>query len=336
MPSELSLIPTDEMSNGQKKIAQKNRSDKYGIAALDNKGERLSFPPKFPTTLDQYGDPVNLLFPISPASRATNARVRFKQYANNIYDDNKSKKIVHTRIVEAELGYGSKPKYEDDDLDKLLPEATKKRMEGYSSSEESMDVAGVKAKIKKMVSDGISLGDDYEPRVRFLTTYDKKSKTDTSATNIAIKIAKGKYANLDNMSFDRVTTLVERTVRINYFLFGPFDPPRYECDKPENHVSVRSIFPGGSCIVSNYQCGRFWKVSYKITPDVQGHYIAEIIGTPIPVEFDNFDAYKEIASVAKSVSSVIEFGNVENCVVVNDKGLFSGVLGTSSILEIPL
>jgi len=114
-------VPSKDASNEEKRNAQKARASKYGIEALDGKGENLSYPAGFPTKESLYGDPVNLKYPLESKARAANARVRFKQFADN-YSKTSSKRIIHERIVRAEIAHGIEPKYnEDDALDRLLP-----------------------------------------------------------------------------------------------------------------------------------------------------------------------------------------------------------------------
>jgi len=121
-------VPDADASNEEKRKAQSDRSEKWGIEALEGKGENLSFPSDFPTDENDYGDPVNLKFPTEPKERAANARVRFKQFADT-YEEEKSKKVVHERIVRAELKHGIEPSFDEDDpLDQLLPQDLKDRL----------------------------------------------------------------------------------------------------------------------------------------------------------------------------------------------------------------
>lgn len=114
-------VPDADASNDEKREAQAARSEEFGIEALEDKGENLSFPADFPTDLRLYGDPVNLKFPNDSEERAANARVRFKQFADT-YAEESSKAVVHERIVRAELRHGIEPGFDPDDpLDALLP-----------------------------------------------------------------------------------------------------------------------------------------------------------------------------------------------------------------------
>jgi hypothetical protein len=114
------LKPSEEMTREQLRATQKERSKEWGIEVVD--GAALTFPAGFPTELELYGDPVNLKFPFDSIERAKNARVRFKQFANQIYKDAKSTKEVHTRIINKELEFGVNVVVDlDDELDNLLP-----------------------------------------------------------------------------------------------------------------------------------------------------------------------------------------------------------------------
>jgi len=117
-------VPSASASTEDKRKAQKERAAKFGIEALDGKGERLTFPAGFPTDLALYGDPVNLAYPLDPPNRARNARARFKQFADKTYAKKESKRIIHTRIVTRLLELKVKPSFDKDDpLDALLPKA---------------------------------------------------------------------------------------------------------------------------------------------------------------------------------------------------------------------
>jgi len=115
-------VPDASASQEEKRKAQAARSSRYGVEALEGKGERLSIPSGFPTDLSLYGDPVNLMYPLDPPGRARNARARFKQFADRTYTKTSSKRIVHTRIVKRLLDIGASPSFDpNDSLDALLP-----------------------------------------------------------------------------------------------------------------------------------------------------------------------------------------------------------------------
>lgn len=119
--------PRDGMSREQLLAAQKARAQEYGIEILE--GAALTFPAGFPTDLRLYGDPVNLKFPVDSAGRSANARTRFKQFAEGTYAETKSRRVVHERIVEAELGFEIVPEIDPDDpLDRLLPTELRDRI----------------------------------------------------------------------------------------------------------------------------------------------------------------------------------------------------------------
>jgi hypothetical protein len=126
-------VPPPDASTEDKRKAQKARSKRFGIEALED-NVRLSFPSDGPTKLSEYGDPVNLKFFLDTPGRARNGRVRFKQFAA-AYSQTKSKAVVHERIVRAELKHGVKPSFDENDpLDKLLPTGLKDRLKGGKGS----------------------------------------------------------------------------------------------------------------------------------------------------------------------------------------------------------
>lgn len=119
--------PKDSMSKDELVAARDARSSEYGIEVLES-GSHLTYPSGFPTNLDDYGDPVNLKYPTETKARAANARARFKQNAD-VYKKDSSKKVVHERIVRAELKYGSEPVYDSEDpLDRMLSSDLKDQM----------------------------------------------------------------------------------------------------------------------------------------------------------------------------------------------------------------
>lgn len=111
--------PLDDADLETNRKRQRQRSKQFGIEIVD--GSPLTFQKGDPRKLSDYGDPVNLKFPIDKKNRAANARVRFKQFADSIYSKEKSQRIVHNRIVKVELSLGIKPKFDTEDpLDSLL------------------------------------------------------------------------------------------------------------------------------------------------------------------------------------------------------------------------
>lgn len=129
------VVPASDASRDEKREAQKARSEKWGIEALEGKGENLSFPAGGPTDENDYADPVNIKYPVHTVENARNARVRFKQNAD-VYEKEKSKRIVHERIVRAELKLGIEPSFDPDDpLDALLPGDLKDQLSKRAKSE---------------------------------------------------------------------------------------------------------------------------------------------------------------------------------------------------------
>lgn len=127
------LEPRDGMSRDELRDLLEQRARRYGIEVVE--GAALSWPSGFPRKLDDYGDPVNLKYPLDTKARAANARVRFKQNASQ-YERESSRKVVHTRIVERELDYDIKPTIDPDDpLDRLLPQALRDRIARGQNSE---------------------------------------------------------------------------------------------------------------------------------------------------------------------------------------------------------
>ena len=124
--------PRDNMTREQLDKARKERSAKFKIEV--SSASNLTYPSGYPRELKDYGDPVNLKFPTDSPARAANARVRFKQNADHIYDKEVSQKIVHNRIIEAELDHGITPEIKPGDrLDELLEKDLVERIEALST-----------------------------------------------------------------------------------------------------------------------------------------------------------------------------------------------------------
>src|SRR3972149_5419620 len=101
-------LPDKDASSDEKREAQAQRAKKWGIKAQED--ARLTPPADFPQDEEDYADPVNLAFPLTPLERLRNAAVRFSQFATTRYsDDPKGRTIVADRIVEAELQDGITP-----------------------------------------------------------------------------------------------------------------------------------------------------------------------------------------------------------------------------------
>lgn len=129
-PEVRKAVPEASASNEEKREAQAARARRWGIEALEGKGENLTFPSGGPTSEEDFADPVNLKYPVHTEENAANARVRFKQNAD-VYEEESSKRVVHERIVRAELEFGIEPGFDPDDpLDALLPGDLKDQLQG--------------------------------------------------------------------------------------------------------------------------------------------------------------------------------------------------------------
>ena len=162
--AEKALVPQDNMSREELRKSLEERSGEFGIEVL--KDAALTFPAGFPTKLDDYADPVNLKFPIDTVERARNARVRFKQFASN-YKEEKSKTIIHERIVRRELKMGVNPGFDPEDpLDQLLPSDLKAELQkGSNMGGEIMKETLEKiqkqfSELKDMLEQSLSLHDE--------------------------------------------------------------------------------------------------------------------------------------------------------------------------------
>lgn len=144
---ELTEFSLADSQNEALQKARQARSSQYGIEVTTDSA--LTPPAGQPTEESKYGDPVNYKFPMSDASQAGNARVRFKQFANQIYKENSSKAKVHERIVKRELELGVQPDFDQNDpLDallsgdlksKLMKKGTKKLMDTSNVTPDMID-----------------------------------------------------------------------------------------------------------------------------------------------------------------------------------------------------
>lgn len=126
--AELAESAPADSERAQLEAARESRSKKYGIGVSQDSA--LTPPAGQPTDESKYGDPVNYKFPFADAAQAGNARVRFKQFANDIYKQDSSKAKVHERIVKAELAMGVTPDFDPKDaLDALLPSSVKSQLQ---------------------------------------------------------------------------------------------------------------------------------------------------------------------------------------------------------------
>lgn len=149
------VVELAEGTGGERERLHKEaqaRSQKYGIEVVE--GGALTPGAGDPTSADDFGDPVNYKFPLGDKAQVANARVRFKQFANQTYKEAKSRNIVHERIVRKELALGIKPDFDPKDpLDAGLPSDIKDKLTkpvkategGYQMTPEEM-----MAKIKEL------------------------------------------------------------------------------------------------------------------------------------------------------------------------------------------
>jgi hypothetical protein len=187
-------VPDADASSEAKREAQAARAEEFGIEALDGKGENLSYPADFPTDLRLYGDPTNLKFPNDSEERAANARVRFKQFADT-YELEKSKAIVHERIVRAELRHGITPGFDPEDpLDALLPEDLKDEL---SKAEKNLTPGEFAKRGEVFVVKQAEGGEDPDDEVRMIAVVMKPEIPD--ADGIVTSAEEIESANLTFM-----------------------------------------------------------------------------------------------------------------------------------------
>lgn len=158
----MATVPPASASTQEKRSAQRARATEFGVEALEGKGERLTFPAGFPTSLRDYGDPVNLMYPLVPSARARNARARFKQFARQGYTRDSSRKVVHTRIVQRLLANGASPSFDEDDpLDALLPAELKRRLRKAGSKDK-----GAMSKVRVTKAIQLEKGEELQQFIR--------------------------------------------------------------------------------------------------------------------------------------------------------------------------
>lgn len=158
----LALEPSDDLSREELKSSQKERSDKFGVEIVESAA--LTFPNDFPQDLNLYGDPVNLKFPVDSVDRARNARVRFKQFGISGYKNEKSRAIVHDRMVKRELDLGIVPSFDDNDsLDQLLsPDLKAKLKKGNTEMGEKElkdKIASLETQLSEAKAKNVKLGE---------------------------------------------------------------------------------------------------------------------------------------------------------------------------------
>lgn len=116
------------MSTEELQKLQEERAKEFGVEALPAPPARLNIPKNWPRKFADYGDPVNLGYPLAPEARLKSARARFKSTADR-YKEEASKRVVHNRIAQRMLREGMKVKFDaEDPLDALLSPAIKRRL----------------------------------------------------------------------------------------------------------------------------------------------------------------------------------------------------------------
>lgn len=136
--------PLDDAEDEVNEERREARSKKFGIEEIED--APLIFQKNDPRKLSDYGDPVNLKFPIENLAKALKARVRFKQFADTIYSKKSSRKVIHNRIVKRELSLGIKPIFDpEDNLDDLLDLSLRDKLKTINKGGGSM-----KKKLKKL------------------------------------------------------------------------------------------------------------------------------------------------------------------------------------------
>lgn len=124
----MAKAPKPGMSTEELQELQAERAKEFGIEALAAPPARLNIPRGWPRKFSDYGDPTNIALPLVPESKLKSARARFKKVADR-YKAEKSKRVVHTRIVQRMLREGLKVSFNPKDkLDMLLSPAIRRRL----------------------------------------------------------------------------------------------------------------------------------------------------------------------------------------------------------------
>ena len=109
------------------------RQNKYGIKFREDKGH-LTPPQGYPTSEDDYADPVNYAYPLVPEDRCKNALARWGAFREEYTQPERN--IIYERIVRTALRYGITVHYNQEMPEaKALPESVKKQLEGYESAD---------------------------------------------------------------------------------------------------------------------------------------------------------------------------------------------------------
>ena len=225
---EKGLMPQKGMSREELRKAQELRSKSFGIEIVN--GSALDFPSDFPSDLSDYGDPVNLKFPIESRERATGSRTRFKQFANEIFKSDKSKAIVHERIVKRELELGITVSIDpNDSLDGLLSDMVKGSddvvfVEKEETTADKVFVAVTKSSDEQRIAFGIVL----EPDVTDL-------HKDTYTEEEVEKAAHFFMEEFQNMGVQH-TQMVNNKVKILESYIAPTD---LKIDIPSGVIKIR-------------------------------------------------------------------------------------------------
>lgn len=125
----------------RKKKPKKRVQKHHSIKKLDKQSKKDE-------SIEYYGDPVNFKFPMDTPKQVSKARLNFKQFADEIYEDRLSKAMIHEIIVKRELELELEPSYNpNDEMDFLLTSDLKKNLIKIDKS--------LKEKIKDSVGDFI-------------------------------------------------------------------------------------------------------------------------------------------------------------------------------------
>lgn len=121
------MMPSQDMGRDELHGLLEDRSKEFGVEICEDFS--LTCPNDGPQDFAKWADPVNFKYPVDTIERARNARVRFKQNALHSYKKPESRKIVHERIIKAELKFGVEPTFDPkDSLDASLSPELKRRL----------------------------------------------------------------------------------------------------------------------------------------------------------------------------------------------------------------
>lgn len=140
------MEPAEGMSDDDLQTSRDARAGRFGVEVLETGGS-LTFPKGYPTRLEDYADPVNLKYPLTPVSRLRNALARFAQ-AKDAYTD-RSRRIVFSRIVSRSLAEGVEVAKEGPLLALLAPDLQRRVEAQKGPAEKEAEI--VKADVRRMV-----------------------------------------------------------------------------------------------------------------------------------------------------------------------------------------